>query len=99
MSMQTVLIEKIKRLPEDQQMLVKSLVDELARGRGRRPPSSSGHWFGALEHLGVEITEDEIAEARQEMWRCPSSVVSCPLQPTTDHGPLTTDQERMTSDK
>lgn len=68
MSLQTVLIEKIKKLPEDQQMLVKSLVDELARGRGGRQPIRSGSWFGALEHLGVEITEDDIAEARQEMW-------------------------------
>ncbi len=28
----------------------------------------SRHWFGALEHLGVEITEGDIAEARKEMW-------------------------------
>lgn len=68
MSLQSMLIEKIKQLPEDQQMLVKSLVDELARGRGGRWPLRSGNWFGTLEHLRVEITENDIAEARQAMW-------------------------------
>ena len=68
MSLQTELIDKIKKLPENQQMLVKSLVDELARGRDRSQPMGSRNWFGALEHLGVEITEGDIAEARKEMW-------------------------------
>jgi hypothetical protein len=68
MSMQTMLIEKIKQLPEDQQMLVKSLVDELARGHGGRRPLRFGNWFGTLEHLRVEITENDVAEARQAMW-------------------------------
>ncbi len=68
MSLQTVLIEKIKHLGEDQQILVKSLVDELARGRGGRQSNRSGNWFGALEHLGIDISEEDIAQARQEMW-------------------------------
>ncbi len=68
MSLQTELIDKIKKLPENQQMLVKSLVDELARARDTSQPMGSSNWFGALEHLGVEITEGDIAEARQEMW-------------------------------
>ena len=68
MSLQTELIDKIKQLPENQQLLVKSLVDELTRGRGNRQPSGSSNWFGVLEHLDVEITEEDIAEARQEMW-------------------------------
>lgn len=68
MSLQAELMDKIKQLPENQQLLVKSLVNELARGRGGRQPVGSGNWFGALEHLGVEITENDIAEARQEMW-------------------------------
>jgi hypothetical protein len=68
MSLQTELIDKIKKLPENQQMLVKSLVDELARGRHRSQPKGSRNWFGALEHLGIEITESDIAEARREMW-------------------------------
>jgi hypothetical protein len=68
MSIQTVLIEKIKQLPEDQQVLLKSLVDELARGRGTRRPSGSGSWYGALEHLGIDITAEDIDGARQEMW-------------------------------
>ena len=51
MSLQAELIAKIKQLPPHQQLLVKSLVDELARGRGEGQPVSPGNWFGALEHL------------------------------------------------
>jgi hypothetical protein len=78
MSLQAVLIEKIKQLPQDQQMLVKSLVEELARTRGGRHVGKSGGWFGALEHLGVEIAEADIAEARREM-----------VSRVEDHGAIT----------
>jgi hypothetical protein len=68
MSLQTELIEKIKRLPEDKQLLVKSLVDELARSREQLPEGELTPWFGSLEHMGIEITEEDIADARREMW-------------------------------
>jgi len=68
MSLQTELIEKIKQLPEDKQLLVKSLVDELARTRKQPPEGGPVPWFGSLEHLGISITEEDIAEARREMW-------------------------------
>jgi len=68
MSFQTELIEKIKQLPEDKQLLVKSLVDELTPVRGQPPQEPSKPWFGSLEHLGISITEEDIAEARREMW-------------------------------
>ncbi len=68
MSLQAELIEKIKRLPEDKQLLVKSLVDELARRPAEPTAQSAQAWFGCLEHLGLSITEEDVAEARREMW-------------------------------
>ena len=68
MSFETDLIDKLKQLPEDKQLLVKTLVDGLARsieepaGRGQRG------WFGGLEGLGITITEADISVARLEMW-------------------------------
>jgi hypothetical protein len=68
MSLETELIEKIRRLPADKQLIVKSLVDELARVREQTTQEASKPWFGCLEHLGKTITEEDIAEARREMW-------------------------------
>ncbi len=68
MSLQTDLIEKIKQLPEDEQLLVKSLVDELARKVQRPAEGSQAAWFGSLERLGITISETDISEARREMW-------------------------------
>ncbi len=68
MSLQADLIESIKKLPPDKQQIVKSLVDELAQ-RARQPDAPPPRsWFGCLEHLGVSLTEDDVAEARREMW-------------------------------
>ncbi len=68
MTAQNELIEKIKHLPEHQQMIVKSVVDELVRVDDSTNGSESTGWLGCLEHLGVEITEEDIDEARREMW-------------------------------
>ena len=68
MSLQAELIERIKGLPADKQLLVKSLVDELARHPGGPQEGPPKPWFGCLEHLGISITEEDIAEARREMW-------------------------------
>jgi hypothetical protein len=68
MSLQAELIEKIKLLSEDKQLLLKSLVDELVRTREQPMQGPPKPWFGSLEHLGITITEADIAEARREMW-------------------------------
>jgi hypothetical protein len=68
MSLPAELIEKIKQLPAGQQMLVKSLVDQLARVGEQQGPLLTSPWFGSLEHLGIDISEDDIADARREMW-------------------------------
>jgi hypothetical protein len=68
MSLQTDLIEKVKQLPEDKQLLVKSLVDELARKVEPTAQGAPAAWFGSLEQLGITISEEDIADARREMW-------------------------------
>jgi len=63
------LFEKIKRLPEDKQRVVKSLVDQLSRNADESVEESQGDWYGSLEGLKIAISEEEIAKARHEMWR------------------------------
>ena len=68
MSIEAELIEKIRQLPERQQVLLKSLVDELAHREPAQGEREGQHWYGALEHLGVTLSEEQLAEARREMW-------------------------------
>ena len=68
MSTHLDLFEKIKRLPEDKQRVVKSLVDQLSRNADESVEESQGDWNGSLEGLDIAISEEEIAEARHEMW-------------------------------
>jgi len=67
-SLQDELIETIKRLPGHQQVIVKALVDELARRAAGTQTASGGGWLGCLEDLGVSIAAEEIDEARRELW-------------------------------
>jgi len=62
------LIERIQRLPDHQQEMVKNLVDGLTQSNDAGRRDQCAGWLGCLEHLGVEITEEDIAEARREMW-------------------------------
>ena len=60
--------ESAKGGKEDQQLVVKSLVDELMRVRKRSTGGEPTPWYGSLEHLGIYLAEEDIAEARHEMW-------------------------------
>lgn len=53
-------------LPVEQQQQVLRLVKTLALQRNALPRRSV---FGDLEQLGVRVTEEDIEEARREMWR------------------------------
>jgi len=66
-SMQSDLFEKIKRLPEDKQRVVKSLVDQLSRTADESVEESQGDWYGSLEGLNIAISEEEIAKARHDV--------------------------------
>ena len=62
-----VLLEKIKVLPLDLQQkaidFVDSLQSEVATNQKRKSLK------GALAHLNIKISDEDIREARNEMWR------------------------------
>lgn len=60
------MIEQYEKLPPDKQLEVIDFIEFLAaRARKKQPyPSLRGLWAD----LGFDITEDDIREARQEMW-------------------------------
>lgn len=62
---QTVLT-KLRALPPDKQQEVLDFVEFLEQKNGAKPPRRS--LKGLWADLGVEITEEDIAEARREMW-------------------------------
>ena len=60
-------IEKLRALPEEKQRLVLEYVESL--GGPPKPPSEApvrlkGLWAG----LGIDVSEEDITEARREMW-------------------------------
>lgn len=60
------IIAKLRTLPPHKQMEVRDFVEFLIHKEGPKRPRRS--MMGALEHLGIKITEEDIAEARREMW-------------------------------
>ena len=69
MSLVEELIETVKHLPHDKQLQVREFIVQL---QGDTDAYSVGRPFksflGALEHLRCDISEEDIAEARREMW-------------------------------
>lgn len=68
MSIEQAVVERLKTLPPDKQQEVLDFTEflqEKANGVSRAPRESL---MGALAHLNVKITEEDIAEARREMW-------------------------------
>ena len=59
------LIERIRRLPPDKQQKVEDFIEEMER---RASSAKQRHLMGALAHLNIKITEQDIDEARREMW-------------------------------
>ena len=67
MSIEEAIVEKVRALPPERQQEVLDFVEFLEqRGKPKQPlKSAEGLWA----HLGVDITEEDIAEVRREMWR------------------------------
>ena len=59
-------IEKLRVLPEDKQEEVLDFVEFLERKT--LPKTNPRSVMGALSHLNVHVAEEDIAEARREMW-------------------------------
>ncbi len=68
MTIEEAVLERLKELPRDKQLEVlefaKSLRREQQNTPGKPLRSLEGIWAG----LNVKITEEDIAEARREMW-------------------------------
>jgi hypothetical protein len=66
MSIEELVIQKLRGLPPDQKKEVLDFVEFLREKKGVKQPLQSLH--GLWADLGVEITGDDIAKARREMW-------------------------------
>jgi len=61
-----LILEKVRALPPEKQQKVLDFVESLQRKtRGKRPYRNL---YGLWAEAGVDITEEDIAEARREMW-------------------------------
>jgi len=69
MSIVEELVETVKRLPRDKQLRVRALAMQLQSEADAEPPGPPFKSFlGALAHLHCDISEEDIDQARREMW-------------------------------
>jgi len=66
MTIEQQVLEKLRALPPEQQKEVLDFVDSLKEKNGAKNPLHSLR--GLWKDLNIHITEEEIAEARREMW-------------------------------
>jgi hypothetical protein len=67
MSIEQAVVERLKALPPEKQREVLEFVESLhASNGGRRKPLKS--LKGLWADLNVKVTEEDIAQARREMW-------------------------------
>ncbi len=66
MTVEETVLEKIKVLPMYRKQEVLDFVEFLEEKEAKPQPRRS--LYGALADLNIEVTEEEIAEARREMW-------------------------------
>jgi hypothetical protein len=66
MTIEQTVIEKLRELPPDKQQEVLDFIQLLKHKSQPKKPRRS--LYGLWSDLGIEITETDIAEARQEMW-------------------------------
>lgn len=66
MTIEEIVLEKLRELPPEKQKQVLEFVDSLKSDGGKKKPlrSLEGLWAD----LDINITEEDIAEARHEMW-------------------------------
>jgi len=66
MTVEETVIEKIRVLPPHRKQEVLDFVEFLEEKEAKPRPRRS--LYGALADLNIKITEEDIAEARREMW-------------------------------
>lgn len=65
MSIEEAILDRIRLLPPDKKQEVLDFAEFLAAPQKRALRSPEGLWA----HLNVSISEEDIAELRQEMWK------------------------------
>jgi len=68
MSIEEIVVEKIRKLPPRKQQEVLEFVESLKKKKKTGPLKPLRSAEGLWADLGFEITEEDIAEARREMW-------------------------------
>ncbi len=60
---------KVASLPVEKQRDVLQVVESLLENTVQEPaPQNRRHLLGSLEHLNITLTDEDIQEARREMW-------------------------------
>ena len=67
MSIEEAVVEKLRTLSPERQQEVLAFVETLERREGVKPALRSPE--GLWADLGVTITDEDIVEVRQEMWK------------------------------
>ncbi|MBL8234077.1 MAG: hypothetical protein JNL98_36610 [Bryobacterales bacterium] len=67
MTIEEAIIEKVRALPPEKKAQVLAFAESLKSKPGSKPPLKSMR--GLCADLGVSISEEDIAEARREMWK------------------------------
>ncbi|MBI2767360.1 MAG: DUF2281 domain-containing protein [Chloroflexi bacterium] len=65
---EAAVLEKLKELPEDRQREVLAFVEHLLADARVTKPRERRSPVGLWEGLGIHITDEDIEEARREMW-------------------------------
>ena len=66
MSIDKSLMEKLEKLPVDKLQEVQNFVNSLEKKKAKKHPRRS--LKGLWADLGVQVTAEDITEARREMW-------------------------------
>jgi hypothetical protein len=66
MTIEEQVLEKLRGLPPEKQREVLDFVESLKEKNGTKTPRRS--LLGLWADLNIDITEEDIAEARREMW-------------------------------
>lgn len=66
MTVEETVLEKVKVLPMNRKQQVLDFVEFLEEKEAKPQPRRS--LYGILSDLDIKITEEDIAEARKEMW-------------------------------
>lgn len=66
MTIEQMVVDKLRELPPEKQKEVLEFVESLRRRNGPGSPRRS--LLGLWADLNVHVTEEDIAQARREMW-------------------------------